>query len=106
MNPLKGIKFIIVVVARAGKFNIVPLLITIGSGIGLLSIATIIADLAISSFSKEKQIYNELILLDTKQDGKTLHVTDADLDADVGAESSPPPPPTTPKDECTKEEKI
>ena len=60
-----GLKFIIVVTGRAGKFNIVPLLITIGSGIGLLSIATIIADLAISTFSKEKQLYNDLIVLDT-----------------------------------------
>jgi hypothetical protein len=33
-----GIRFIIKVTGRAGKFSIVPLLLNIGSGIGLLAI--------------------------------------------------------------------
>ena len=54
-----GLKFVIVVTGRAGKFNIVPLFIKIGSGIGLLSIATIIADLTIMFFYKAKPKYQD-----------------------------------------------
>ncbi|CAD5125390.1 DgyrCDS13625 [Dimorphilus gyrociliatus] len=39
-----GIRFLIKVTGRAGKFNIVPLFLNIGSGIGLLGIATILCD--------------------------------------------------------------
>jgi hypothetical protein len=31
-----GLRFIIIVNAKAGKFNFIPLLVTVGSGIGLL----------------------------------------------------------------------
>ena len=83
-----GLKFIIVVTGRAGKFNIVPLLITIGSGIGLLSIATIIADLAISTFSKEKQLYNDLIVLDTvKQEEEKVKVRSTQFTCNRSIES-------------------
>jgi hypothetical protein len=36
-----GIRYIIKVTGRAGKFSIVPLLLNIGSGIGLLAIVSI-----------------------------------------------------------------
>jgi hypothetical protein len=35
-----GIRFIIKVTGRAGKFSIVPLLLNIGSGIGLLAVVS------------------------------------------------------------------
>jgi len=37
-----GIRFIIKVSGTAGKFNIIPLLLNIGSGIGLLAIVSYI----------------------------------------------------------------
>ena len=62
-----GIKFIIVVSGRAGKFSTVPLLITIGSGIGLLSLATLAADYALMSLKKEKKDYESKIVYDSKK---------------------------------------
>lgn len=35
-----GIRFIVRVTGKAGKFNIIPLLLNIGSGIGLLAIVS------------------------------------------------------------------
>lgn len=40
-----GIRFIIRVTGRAGKFSVIPLLLNIGSGIGLLAIATVVCDI-------------------------------------------------------------
>jgi len=40
-----GIRFIFLLSGKGGKFNIVPLIINIGSGLALLGIATFVADL-------------------------------------------------------------
>lgn len=52
-----GIRFIIKVSGEAGKFAIVPLLLNIGSGIGLLAIASIICDIVILYVLKKRHIY-------------------------------------------------
>lgn len=59
-----GIRFIINVSGTAGKFNIVPLMLTIGAGIGLMSISVILADCVMLNFTKKKKIYKEIKELD------------------------------------------
>eukprot|EP00053_Salpingoeca_punica_P014659 m.133512 g.133512 ORF g.133512 m.133512 type:complete len:401 (+) comp16513_c0_seq1:195-1397(+) len=54
-----GTRLVFVVSGHAGKFSIVPLLISLGSGLGLLSVATIIADLAVTKCLKRRQFYYE-----------------------------------------------
>jgi hypothetical protein len=39
-----GLRFIINVIGKAGQFNAIPLLLAIGSGLGLLSLSSLVAD--------------------------------------------------------------
>lgn len=55
-----GLRFIIVVTGKAGKFDFIPLLITVGSGIGLLAIPVIIADFLLLNLTRKRKIYQEL----------------------------------------------
>jgi P2X purinoceptor 4 len=59
-----GLRFIINVIGKAGKFNFVPLLLTLGAGIGLLSVATILADIFLITCTKKKAVYRQLKELD------------------------------------------
>ncbi|KAL3856151.1 hypothetical protein ACJMK2_010939, partial [Sinanodonta woodiana] len=54
-----GIRFIITVQGRAGKFNFVPLMLNVGSGLALLSIATILCDIVVLYILKARSIYRE-----------------------------------------------
>ncbi|OWF38786.1 P2X purinoceptor 4-like isoform X3 [Mizuhopecten yessoensis] len=54
-----GIKYIITVIGQAGKFNVVPLLLNIGSGLGLLAMATILCDVVVLYVLKAKNVYRE-----------------------------------------------
>lgn len=51
---------------KAGKFDFIPLLITVGSGIGLLAIPTIIADFLLLNATKKRKIYQQLKEYDYK----------------------------------------
>jgi hypothetical protein len=44
----------------AGKFNVVPTLLTVGSGLGLLSVATIVADIALLYVATKRKFYHDL----------------------------------------------
>lgn len=59
-----GLKFIINVSGQAGKFNIVPLMITIGAGLGLMSLSVIVADCVLLHCTKKKRLYQEIKELD------------------------------------------
>ncbi|RNA03750.1 P2X purinoceptor 4, partial [Brachionus plicatilis] len=59
-----GLRLIINVSGIAGKFNIVPLMLTIGAGIGLMSISVILADCVLLNFTKKKRFYQEIKELD------------------------------------------
>ncbi|CAF0928545.1 unnamed protein product [Brachionus calyciflorus] len=59
-----GLRFIINVSGLAGKFSIVPLMITIGAGIGLMSISVIVADCVLLHCTKKKRLYQEIKELD------------------------------------------
>ncbi|ESP00966.1 hypothetical protein LOTGIDRAFT_207736 [Lottia gigantea] len=61
-----GIRFIVTVEGRAGKFNVVPLILNVGSGIALLSVATIICDIVVLYFLKARYFFREKKYLDVK----------------------------------------
>lgn len=54
-----GILFIVKVTGVAGKFSVVPTLVNIGSGIGLLAIATVICDLIVLYVMDKRNYYFE-----------------------------------------------
>ncbi|CAL8143687.1 unnamed protein product [Orchesella dallaii] len=54
-----GIKFIVKVTGQAGKFNFVPLLINLGSLLGLLGLAAMFCNFLLSSCGKNRHYYNE-----------------------------------------------
>ena len=58
----------ITVTGKAGEFNVVPTLLTIGSGLGLLSLATVLADLALLNVATKRKFYKELKVLDYKSE--------------------------------------
>ncbi|XP_064612212.1 P2X purinoceptor 4-like isoform X2 [Liolophura sinensis] len=63
-----GILFIVNVMGRAGKFNVVPLLMNVGSGLALLSVATIICDIVVLYVLKARTLYKEKKYLTVKGD--------------------------------------
>ena len=50
---------------KAGKFNFIPFFTTIGSGIGLLSIATLVADCLLLNLTKKRKFYQKLTAPET-----------------------------------------
>ncbi|XP_014779935.1 P2X purinoceptor 4 isoform X1 [Octopus bimaculoides] len=54
-----GIQFLITIQGRAGKFSIVPLLLNLGSGLALLSLASVVADIIMLYVLKSKNFYRE-----------------------------------------------
>ncbi|XP_013384595.1 P2X purinoceptor 4 isoform X2 [Lingula anatina] len=54
-----GIRFIITITGKAGKFNIVPMLLNIGAGLGLLTLSTVLSDIVVLYFLKYRSFYRE-----------------------------------------------
>ncbi|XP_064619728.1 P2X purinoceptor 4-like isoform X2 [Lineus longissimus] len=54
-----GIRFIIMVKGTAGRFNFVPLALNIGSGLGLLAVATVLCDMFVLYCLKKRNYYRE-----------------------------------------------
>ncbi len=52
--------------ATAGRFSILPLMLTIGAGVGLMSISVVIADCVLLNFTQKKKIFQKLKELDVK----------------------------------------
>ncbi|KAJ8313071.1 hypothetical protein KUTeg_010444 [Tegillarca granosa] len=63
-----GIKFVVTVTGTAGKFDAEPLFMNIGSGLALLSIATIICDIFVLYVLKAKTLYKSKKYLDVEGD--------------------------------------
>ena len=61
-----GLRFIIVVTGKAGRFDFIPLLLTVGAGIGLLAIPTLIADFILLNLTKKRKFYQKLKEFDYK----------------------------------------
>jgi P2X purinoceptor 4 len=70
-----GLRFIINVSGTAGKFNILPLMLTIGAGIGLMSISVLIADCVLLHFTKEKKLFQKMKEIDVKESININEVT-------------------------------
>jgi hypothetical protein len=66
-----GIRLFISVTGQAGKFNIVPLMTTIGAGLGLMGISVIFADCIMMNFTKKKYLFQRFKELDMKEAAKT-----------------------------------
>lgn len=62
-----GLRFIITVDGTAGKFNLIPLMLSIGAGLGLLSLATIAADIVLVYCTKNRHTYHSLKELEYKK---------------------------------------
>lgn len=67
-----GLRFIIIVTGQAGKFNFLPLLLTLGSGLGLLSLATVAADLVMLNLLRRREFYKGLKELNYKDEESTV----------------------------------
>eukprot|EP00054_Salpingoeca_dolichothecata_P012917 m.71889 g.71889 ORF g.71889 m.71889 type:complete len:145 (+) comp20197_c0_seq2:93-527(+) len=52
-----GLRTIFLVGGVAGRFSFVPLIITFGSGVGLLGVATVLADLMVTKVLSRKEFY-------------------------------------------------
>ena len=63
-----GLRFIINVSGMGGKFNLVPLMMTIGAGLGLMSISVIIADCVMLHCTKNKTLYQIIKEGEVKKD--------------------------------------
>ncbi|KAH0625418.1 hypothetical protein JD844_014915 [Phrynosoma platyrhinos] len=54
-----GIRFDIMVFGKAGKFDIIPTMINIGSGLALFGVATVLCDVIVLYFMKKRYYYRE-----------------------------------------------
>ncbi len=62
-----GLRFIISVTGTAGKFDIMPLMLTIGAGFGLMSLSVIIADCVMLHCTKDRNFFKKMKELDLKE---------------------------------------
>lgn len=54
-----GIRFDVIVFGKAGKFDIIPTMINIGSGLALLGVTTVLCDIIVLYCMKKKYYYRE-----------------------------------------------
>ncbi|XP_012586528.1 PREDICTED: P2X purinoceptor 4 [Condylura cristata] len=54
-----GIRLDVIVFGKAGKFNIIPTMINVGSGLALLGVATVLCDIIVLYCMKKKLYYRE-----------------------------------------------
>jgi len=69
-----GIRIFVSVTGQAGKFSIIPLMTTLGSGLGLMGISVVFADCIMRNFSKKKDIFQKMKEVDMKEMYKTDNV--------------------------------
>ncbi len=67
-----GLRFIINVNGVAGKFSILPLMLTIGAGVGLLTISDIVADYFMLNFTRKRKIFQKVKQLDVNEAEKRV----------------------------------
>ncbi|XP_053563483.1 P2X purinoceptor 1 isoform X2 [Bombina bombina] len=74
-----GIRFDILVNGEGGKFDIIPTMTTIGSGIGIFGVATVVCDLVLLHVLPKRNYYKGKKFKYTKVDQKTNLEKDEDL---------------------------
>ncbi|XP_044143786.1 P2X purinoceptor 1 isoform X2 [Bufo gargarizans] len=72
-----GIRFDILVNGEGGKFDIIPTMTTIGSGIGIFGVATVVCDLMLLHVLPKRNYYKEKKFKYTKTTKKTVSKEDS-----------------------------
>ncbi|XP_075446107.1 P2X purinoceptor 1 isoform X2 [Ascaphus truei] len=72
-----GIRFDILVDGEGGKFDIIPTMTTIGSGIGIFGVATVVCDLMLLHILPKRNYYKEKKFKYAKSDQNTVEKDDA-----------------------------
>ncbi|XP_056412375.1 P2X purinoceptor 1 isoform X2 [Hyla sarda] len=72
-----GIRFDILVNGEGGKFDIIPTMTTIGSGIGIFGVATVVCDLMLLHVLPKRNYYKEKKFKYAKSEKKTLSKEDS-----------------------------
>jgi hypothetical protein len=67
-----GIRFVISVSGTGGRFNIVLMMMSIGSGAGLMSISVIVADVVMLYFTKERKLFLKMKDIDVDRARKLI----------------------------------
>ena len=62
-----GLRFIINVSGTAGRFSVVPLMLSVGAGLGLMSLSVLVADCVMLNCTKDKRFYQEIKELDVNR---------------------------------------
>ncbi|KAL3227770.1 hypothetical protein MRX96_003734 [Rhipicephalus microplus] len=76
-----GINFVVLVRGEAGRTSIIPIAVTLGSGLGLLVVATVLCDFVVIHFDKRKKLYRaKKYKLVSKRDSCNLKVPFPSLD--------------------------
>ncbi len=78
-------RFIINANGIGGKFSFMPLTMTLGGGVGLMSLSVIIADVVMLYCTKEKRLYQKIKTkkLEDKERKEKIFNHDEDLNVDV-----------------------
>jgi len=84
-----GIKFIVTLQGKAGKFGIVPLILDIASGLALLTLASIVSDIVVLYVVKARTVYREnkyhnVVGADAYKGYMGTEIDESHLDASVG----------------------
>ncbi|XP_041096938.1 P2X purinoceptor 1 isoform X2 [Polyodon spathula] len=70
-----GIRFDIIVHGTAGKFDIIPTMTTIGSGVGIFGVATVLCDLLLLNVMQRRNVYKSLKFKSTEDEGEAQMIT-------------------------------
>lgn len=68
-----GLRFVISLSGKAGKFNVIPLFISLGAGLGLLGVATLVADFILLNLTPRKDRYQQVKRLVYRPKQEVIH---------------------------------
>lgn len=60
LNKSYGLRILVSVTGQASKFSLIQLLIKLGAGLGLLGVATLVADFILLNLTSKKQLYRDI----------------------------------------------
>lgn len=82
LYKLNGIRIVFQLYGKAGKFSIIPLLLALGSGIGLLSVSTVVCDFMLEYVTEAKDKYTHYKFTAVKEPDGRLN-SNGDLNNDL-----------------------